>query len=408
MLKPSPRVTGVATGGAVLGLLFATWVLSVACPTSPAPQSPRSQTLQRFVAAIRSREQLSPAVAEQLALTSIDEIAAHPEDPLKPRDVRGVSDAELAGVDPDEIKLLLEACHAHAWSVRSHRPRYLFQLGRAALAAGKTDEALALFEEASRSGSFAALAFYAMNANLSGPNARYYLMEAARAGFAPAAGWAEDYGKYLSSAFQPATDQTFSAFQRPDILLAIHNRDVTGLEAGTLEVWAYLANLIEGLKNPQLLALVEREEVPILLALQEPGLKELLEAELLGNPEYVRETTRVGIGGFLSGLQKVAEVRRDGGSINDEMSAFTRQINDRRVPLEVAKQQAAQDAMTIGLDLESHGPAVSEVMRGVHWYLDRGVQEHRAILRRALEGRQSGVPSLEGAFSQWIERRALR
>lgn len=383
-------------------------------PLAPVPR----ETSTEYAAAPASPvETFDPAEAapeltadetERLALAAIDEIAAHPEDPQRPASVPGVPDEVLNQVDPAEIDALLEIATPYAMALKESEPRYLFQLGRAALAVGYKDRALELLKEASRNGSPAALAYSAMNADLSYHSAIRYLRDAHERGFEPAGEWYENYGKNIVAGFRPVTDEQLSDFKRPDILKAVHNRDVDELNAGTLEVWAYLASLIGGISDPQLLYLIERDQVKQLRALQNPGLSERIEARLLSDQNYIKESTKLGFASVLNGFQAIAESRKRGGSINDEVSAYTQEITKHTVPVEVAKQQGAHDAMTIGLDLPAHGELAEEVMRGIDWYFGEGVRNHQARNDRLEEERLGGKPSLGDAYMDWINRRSPR
>jgi hypothetical protein len=352
--------------------------------------------------------ELTEDQTRSLALAAIDEIAAHPDDPQRPANVPGVPDSVLDQFDHSEIQTLLEIGGPHAMAVKEDQPRYLFELGRAALAIGRQEQALELLMESSRNGSAAALAYCAVNADLSTDRATRFLSDAYDRGFAPAADWERNFGKNLPANHKPASDDQLSGFKRPDILKAIHDRDTDGLDAQTLEVWAYLSSLIGELSNPQLLYLIDREQVRQLRQLQDPGLSERIEAKLLSDQSYIQDATKVGFASILNGFQAIAETRKNGGSINDEVSAYTQQITQHTVPIEVAKQQGAHDAMTIGLDLNAHGKLAEEVMRGVHWYFEDGVRLHRSRIERLAAEKRSTNPSMGDAFIEWSNRRSLR
>lgn len=83
---------------------------------------------------------------------TIDELAAHPDDPALPAGVAGVTDASVAALADEEVELLLAEPIIDI-AARSDSPRHLFALGRVASLHGHDDLAYQLLAAAVEAGS---------------------------------------------------------------------------------------------------------------------------------------------------------------------------------------------------------------------------------------------------------------
>lgn len=148
----------------------------------PAPEQPVAE--QQPVKA-PSPGPVSPA-ATATATTECDALAAHPEDPERPDDVRGVADDAL------NAEGAVAACRK-ALDAEPDDPRIKFQLARALLFLGQAEESIELLIAAAEDGHGASLAYlgditlYGVAGLESDPEtAKNLYTRAAEAGFEPA------------------------------------------------------------------------------------------------------------------------------------------------------------------------------------------------------------------------------
>jgi TPR repeat protein len=142
-----------------------------------------------------------------------DQLAAHPDDPRKPRQVAGVKDDDL-----DSAKAA-DAC-LDAANVSPEEPRYRFQLGRAFRWGGMDKEALEVLTAASDKGYAAAKAYLADLTEDSTEAERLY-QEAAKGGFKPA----ETVLSQLEEALAPPQEEDGEGhFHRNDFIVAVLNK----------------------------------------------------------------------------------------------------------------------------------------------------------------------------------------
>jgi TPR repeat protein len=115
----------------------------------------------------------------------IDLAAAHPDDPDRPADVPGATDADIEELTDEEVSLLLDPATIDS-AVLSADPRHVFALGRVALLHNRHDLAFDLLLDAAQSGSVPARLYLAVYLDDDPDMARSLIQEAADMGFAPA------------------------------------------------------------------------------------------------------------------------------------------------------------------------------------------------------------------------------
>jgi hypothetical protein len=155
-----------------------------------------------------------------------DQLAAHPADITKPKDVPGVSDDSLRSAEA--IEPAVTAC-VEAIKAEPQEPRYRFELGRVLLVGGMPREAREHLEAAAQKGHAGAY-YYLGQMELN--TAKIFFQKAADAKFSPS----EKFVRQLSSVktFQPDT-QTWSWMQ-----VAIITTLVVAIVGGSFVAWRIL------------------------------------------------------------------------------------------------------------------------------------------------------------------------
>lgn len=125
------------------------------------------------------------------SIAACDRLAAHPDDPTKPRGVPGVGDDDMHAGDA------VQQCE-DALELAPDNPRIRYQLARAYLMFDKVDEGITLMTEAAEEGHAAAMsslgdiALYGLLGDEPDPEtAKALYLKAAAAGFKPADGFAK-------------------------------------------------------------------------------------------------------------------------------------------------------------------------------------------------------------------------
>ncbi|MCR9248581.1 MAG: hypothetical protein NXI31_26440 [bacterium] len=309
---------------AVLGLLF------FALPSSAAAQDPEPEANYQL--------ELGPL---------IDSMAGHPEDPQLPEGQLGASDDVLLATSPMDIAELLRSGIDFA-RTEGRSPRFLFALGRAALAHGYASAAERLLTDAAAGGSLAATAHLGL---LAESRQRFevagrLLQQAVDGGFAPPA-IADALRRVRFARFDP------TAFRRSDFIGALHRgeglRELQGLFGLT-----YIAEMATFLTSDQVLFLTED---PRLLLEIDPALPYYAAKRVLRSPQATREAmSNSPLAAMGDMLMTMAEKRRSGAGILEEAtSAFTAGA-ERMEPIELLKKRAAQDGRRLAI-LYGQNPA---------------------------------------------------
>lgn len=373
-LKPSQlmilAVAGLA-GGAALNIATNQPSAKIQATAQASPGSGPVQAEAADDEQQGSEEPLSDEDLLGLAMQAIDEVAAHPADPRNPAGNMGLSDEELAEVDLEEIKGLMEL--ALPFVDEGLEARHIFALGRAAWLHNDDELAADLLTLASEKGSPAAQAYLArMDDDLDREIA--LLQSAVKGGFTPAQAWLDEalaaqgaaahnvIAQHASSTFDP------SRFNRPDLIDAFYRNDTHALNNELLETMTYVSAVHSFFSDTSGVLFVTNNR-DIILEI-DPNLSYMAQRKLLGTEKGRNQTISAGMQSMLAPFQAIADTRRAGGSINDEVGAMYNAILDTpTVRLERIQQQATQDAQRLAILYDSDPDAFRKVYAGLRSFV---------------------------------------
>jgi len=315
-----------------------------------------------------------------LALSAIEELAAHPDDPDNPLGIVGVTDEELVSTSLVEIAELLEACTPYALKQKAE-PRFLFGLGRAALLHDMDSRAEELLTAAADAGSAAAEAYLArLTDDLE--EAESYLQSAASKGFRPANEWLAELNLAIQgSATQSVATSSSSAavqpskfdvniFKQPTFVAGFHSSDFSKLPKSRIHGLAYVTGFMQGFHNQQLLFLMtDPEDMKKLRSLQDPGFLKKVSMLIASNPAYINEMSRHttnAMGAFFKGM---VDVRKNGGSIEEEIAATMKNTSKIETPIAILEEEGAFDAQTLAFMVGTNYEDARRVIDGMKKYL---------------------------------------
>lgn len=187
--------------------------------------------------------------ARPASIAECDALAAHPDDPTKPKTVVGVADDDIkAGEASDKCE--------EAVATDPDSPRLAYQLARAYVAFGKAAEGLELLTEAAEDGHAVAIAYlgdvalYGVLDSTPNPDlARALYLRAEKLGFKPA-------GK-LAAAIQanPEEDRSQSVSSEPEFTepkrasILLQGKSMTATGSDFLEMMFYSSSFLSGIKH---------------------------------------------------------------------------------------------------------------------------------------------------------------
>lgn len=279
-----------------------------------------------------------------------DELAAHPEDPARPREVAGVADAEF--IDPMPA---FEACAA-AVAAEPDNPRYQFQLGRSLLLMdemqGEAENHLRIATEKR----YAAAAAYLAGLVADDDQAIRLLRTSLAGGFAPAqpalaaAVQAQEAAVAelpTSEAEPPRSSGKKLAFnsegyEEPQIVGGIYTGDFNAITFNTNYVRLYLSHMTNSLS--QFCPLAVR-----------PSLKEsIMRGQLADAPKTAEDGLKALMGGLLA-LREMAE--------NPTM------MHEADINSAVMPEKASYDAGTLSARLECDSAGMRQFLKNLERYM---------------------------------------
>lgn len=183
------------------------------------------------------------------AIEECDSLAAHPQDPLKPLNTKGVEDDDIkAGEAAEKCEIALEE--------DDESPRLMYQLARAYLAYGKTAEGVELMVNAAEYGHAVAIAtlgdivlYGVLNDEPNPERAKALYLKAAAAGFLPARALAD------SILENPEIDISQSVPAEPNFIrpksaaMAIAGSELPGHDKVFVENLIYTISFMVGIKH---------------------------------------------------------------------------------------------------------------------------------------------------------------
>lgn len=326
-------------------------------PVIPAAQEPDSSLTEQEKA--------------ELALNELDETAAHPLDPQTPAGIRGKTDDELGQMPRQQIANLIARTLPYAES-DAGQPRHMFALGRAALIHGDKEFAKELLEKASNKGSLAADAYLAHLSDDLDEQAAY-LKRSLKGGFTPAKSWLNKVEAAIARekvqvavVTPPSPKIRFDAnkYNRPDLIGSFYSSNTSHLNADLLSNLTY-ASTIHGFLSDHSKVLFLAENRMIVTEV-DPNLSYVISSKIMTSRRGMNQAVNAGLQSFLGPLIAIAQTRKQGGSIGDEVMASNKAImQSPLVKLDVIKQQATQDAQRLVILYDSNPEAFRKVYRGL-------------------------------------------
>ncbi len=381
--------------GAILAVFTKDFVIRAKKPEMALTNSQSntaSKPLQPNSTGLKVGPQPSDEETEKLALQAIEQIAAHPDDPQNPRSVRGTSDEELASIDTDEAVELIQIALPYA-ELNTQEPRYLFALGRAAWLHDNDELAAELFLKASELGSPAADAYLARMLDDLEESVQY-LQRAVDGGFEPAREWLAEAKQILEEerlAAAPPPNQNssvsvggapgFSHFTLPDLIKAFYEGSSKKFASEPLIPLAYIAAINDALTDQGMLFMIEN--VKGYVRELDPALSFEAARKIQTTSAGVGQTTRAATSMLFNMFKAMAEVRKRGGTIEEEIVATNRALlpgnNSQNggasyVTVIEAKQYGTQDGRTLALMYDDDPEAFRRIYNGMRNYVRQEVR----------------------------------
>lgn len=317
---------------------------------------------------------LAESELEELALQAIDELAAHPDDPQNPAGLPGVTDEKLAELPVEDVQELMELALPYA-EQNADQPRYLFALGRAAWIHGDNDFARELLLKASELGSPAADAYLARMSE-DAAETDTFLQKAVEGGFSPARAWQKEV--------QAARQPDFSAFSWPELIQSFYEGTSSGFAQEPLLPLGYVMSISSEISNQGVLFFLEnpRNFVQEL----DPNLTFHAEKQLMTNSKAMGDAMNAGMDLFKRVVTGMADVRRNGGTVQEELQAVNKAFygvdqnqeankqGARYVTLVEVKQWGTQDARMLALLYNEHPEQFRKIYQGMRRFVKQEIQ----------------------------------
>lgn len=310
------------------------------------------------IASERAPEAIIPAI--ESFEERLDELAPHPKDPLKPSNILGKTDEELDSVSMIEKSQMLELI-GEAVEAVPEDARHLFQLGRASLICGQDDLAFEFLTEATSKGSQAAKAYQAFYFDENLDTAIQSLDQSYSLGFEPAKAWADELRAELAAAAPVEVVPDFTQFSQSTWIEEMYRGEFEELSSNKIDAMLYLQSLHEYLETEALYLLDDRN----FLGEIRSDLTAIMGVKLSTDQAYVERTTQGGLAMLWGAFSGMANTRRSGGSISQEVVAFQQGAIENAPFNLYVKAHGTQDGKKLALLHNQNPEAAEKIYRGL-------------------------------------------
>lgn len=309
--------------------------------------------------------------------TVLDRTAGHPDDPRLPTGELGASDKLLAAADPNDVADMLREPELRQF-VQTHvkEPRYLFAIGRMAMAHGYAKLGSRWLQEAAAAGSVAAMAYLGYAAADSGDKAKavQWLTKAVKSGFD-----SDDartaIAEYSGGEQQPEPRgedvYSVSKFARSEFVNAFISRDFASLKRNDWQSMAYAASVHETLwEGGDILFMT----TPKILLELDPNVGSQVRYKMSSSTSIVGQQMGASVETSLAALNQFFRAFSDRSQ--DPLSAVvtatansTREAGKLPVMLEQIRLQGAQDARRLAIGFEGNEQQFRRIYGGLRDYV---------------------------------------
>lgn len=164
-------------------------------------------------------------------------------------------------------------------------------------------------------------------------------------------------------------DQRNVYFNQPDLISAFYSGDTAPLHQNLLVNLTYVAGIQQFLSSDRVLFIVENRN---LITEINPTLSHEISKRIMTSRKGMNQAIDAGLQSIFGIFKGIADARREGLSVRDEVSAANRAIiNSPMVRLEVIQKQAIQDAQRLTILYD----ADPEVFRRIYDGMQKFVME---------------------------------
>lgn len=289
--------------------------------------------------------------SEEGVLAKLDELAGLPGDPDLPEGVVGATDEQIASLDEEMRAGLIELGEIASQGANA-APRHSVALARLKASVGD-EAAIGLLEQSAQAGSAAAHALLGQMAAQSEDTeaaatlAIDHYKKAVEGGYEPARAPMERIAALLEAAreqqrlaIEAKKKELFAKFKRPEYIDALKRADAGYFRDEGLHGLGYLSILNQVLEAPEL-----AQEIPGLASEIDPRAATIASQNIAFNPKALDEASEMAMGNMWGFLTGIAEVRKRGGSMGEEMAAGMRGLTTNTIGNDV--EDAKHDAVIL-------------------------------------------------------------
>ena len=157
----------------------------------------------------------------------------------------------------------------------------------------------------------------------------------------------------------------FSRFREPQILQALHEQDISLLRVDEFETYSYLRRMVATFNTSEALYANNLTALQALHSLQNPSLLARLDRHLTKSTKMQSEIASDQLNSFFGGFMKMANIRKQGGSMMQESQAFLESATSTELAVKEIADNGEHDGLTLALLLLQSPEDIQQIMEGI-------------------------------------------
>ncbi|WP_437186694.1 DUF4339 domain-containing protein [Planctomicrobium sp. SH668] len=176
-----------------------------------------------------------------------------------------------------------------------------------------------------------------------------------------------------SPASVPSVELDFSRFREPRMVKSLHNGDYALLRSQEQRTFTYLKRFVTAFNSQEIVMVLPPEHRVTLREIQDPVLNSRITQYFVRSSRLQTDIVNTQMNGLLGGFVAMAEVRRRGGTVMDEVNAMVQRSSEPGLEFEEAGASGEADGTMLALLTVQSPDAARQILKGINGFMMAGV-----------------------------------
>ncbi|WP_437186755.1 DUF4339 domain-containing protein [Planctomicrobium sp. SH668] len=171
----------------------------------------------------------------------------------------------------------------------------------------------------------------------------------------------------------PSVDLDFNRFREPRIVRSLHDGNYALLRNQEQRNFTYLKRFVTAFNSQEIVMVVPPEHRVTLREIQDPVLSTKITQYFVRSPRLQTDIVNTQLDGLLGGFMEIADVRRRGGTVMDEVNALVQRSSEPGLEFEEAGASGEADGTMLALLTGQSPDSARQILKGINGFMMSGV-----------------------------------